>query len=61
MLSYGADGKTKMIVYVIVNFDDSLHEYADRYEVQINQYIATTPVPGLEVVLDIKPAFYTLS
>ena len=59
MLSYGTDSAAKMIAYVIINFDDSLHEYADRYEVQINQYMASTPVPGLEVAFDIKPAFYT--
>jgi hypothetical protein len=58
MLSYGADSATKMIVYIVVNFDDSVHEYVDRYEVQIDQYMASAPVPGLEVVFDIKPAFY---
>ena len=50
----------KHIAYVIANFDDNLHEYADRYQVQIDRYIAGDPVPGLEVVVfDIKPPFYT--
>jgi hypothetical protein len=58
MAAHGADSATKMIAYVIINFDDLLHEYADRYELQINQYMVRTPVPGLEVVFDYKPAFY---
>jgi len=41
-----------------VNFDDHLHEYADRYQIQISQYVATNPVPELEIVFDIKPPFY---
>jgi hypothetical protein len=59
MEAYGTDGGTKLIAYVIVNFDDHLHEYADSYQPQIDQYIAGDPVPGLKVVFDIKPPFYT--
>jgi hypothetical protein len=59
MAAYGADSSTKMIAYVIINFNDMLHEYADRYQIQIDQYMASTPVPGLEVVFDYKSAFYT--
>jgi hypothetical protein len=60
MTAYSTGPNTKYIAYVIVNFDDSLHEYADRYQLQIDQYIAGDPVPGLEVVVfDIKPPFYT--
>jgi hypothetical protein len=58
MLSYDADGSTRKIAYVVVNFDDSLHEYADRYQIQINQYVASVPVPDLEIAFDIKPPFY---
>jgi hypothetical protein len=47
----------KRIVYVIVNFDDSLHEYAERYQDQIGRYMSEHPFPDLEVVFDIKPAF----
>jgi hypothetical protein len=59
MLAYDSGNVAKKIVYVIVNFDDNLHEYADRYQTQIDQYVAGNPVPGLEIVLDIKPPFYT--
>jgi hypothetical protein len=58
ILANGADGATRKIVYVVVNFDDGSHEYADRYQVQIDQYVATNPVPELEIVFDIKPPFY---
>jgi hypothetical protein len=59
MAAHGADSATKMIAYLIINFDDLLHEYVDRYEIQLNEYMASTPVPGLEVVFDYRPAFYT--
>jgi len=60
MVAFNTGSNTKYIAYVIVNFDDNLHEYADRYQVQIDQYIAGDPVAGLEVVVfDIKPPFYT--
>ena len=58
MLAYCADSATRRIAYVIVNFDDTLHEYSDRYQAQIDQYVACNPVPELEIVFDIKPAFY---
>lgn len=50
---------TKRIAYIIVNFDDRIHEYADRYQVQINRFIANNPTPRLEVRFDIKEAYYT--
>jgi hypothetical protein len=60
MVAHKAGDDVKHIAYIIVNFDDRLHEYADRYQVQIDKYIADDPVPGLEVVVfDIKPPFYT--
>jgi hypothetical protein len=59
MAEYGVGQNAKHIAYVIVNFDDSLHEYADRYQRQVDHYIAGDPVPGLQVVVfDIKPPFY---
>jgi hypothetical protein len=60
MVSYDPSGDRKHIAYVIPNFDDHLHEYADRYQQQIDGFIAGDPVPGLEVIVfDIKPPFYT--
>lgn len=58
MAAYSCHGCTKYIAYVIVNFDDSLHEYADRYRPQIDQYVMSVPVSDLEIVFDIKPPFY---
>ena len=60
MAAHSTGHDVKHIAYIIVNFDDRLHEYADRYQVQLGKYIADDPVPGLEVVVfDIKPPFYT--
>ncbi len=51
--------KTKRIAYVVVNFDDSLHEYADLYRTQIEQYIEhKNPAPKVDIVFDIESPFY---
>lgn len=57
MVTYAPDASTRKIVYVIVNFDDGLHEYVDRYRVQIEQFVAANAIPDLETVFDIKDAF----
>ena len=49
----------RKIAYVIVNFDDHLHEYVDRYCGQIEERLSRIKPYDLEVELDIKPAFYT--
>lgn len=59
MIGYEANQATKKIVYVVVNFDDRLHEYGDEYRRQIEECLRSNSVPELEVILDIKPAFYT--
>jgi hypothetical protein len=57
--AFSADAGTRRIALVVINFDDSLHEYADRYESQINEHMNTVSMPGIEVVFDIKPPFYS--
>jgi hypothetical protein len=52
MAAYGAGQDIKHIAYVIVNFDDRLHEYADKYGPQIDQYNAGHPVPVLSFLSD---------
>ena len=59
MVTFCSDPDTRRIAYVIVDFDDSLHEYAQEYSKQIAAFIATQPVPGLNIVFDIKPPFYS--
>jgi hypothetical protein len=55
--AFDADPTVIKIVYVVINFDDALHEYADRYGQRIERYIADCPTPGLEVVLYWMPPF----
>jgi hypothetical protein len=55
------DGAALKLAYVIINFDDSLHEYADRYSEQIERYMAENPRSGLQVVFDWKPPFGSAS
>ncbi len=59
MLAYDPDKAMRKIAYVIVNYDDNLHECGNLYESQISQFRANNPIPDLEVEFDIKPPFYT--
>jgi hypothetical protein len=57
--AFSADVGTRRIVLVVINFDDSLHEYADRYESQIIEHMTKVSMPDIQVVFDIKPSFYS--
>lgn len=59
MLAYDGGETTRLIAYVILNFDDHLHEYADRYQEQIDAYLSSHTPDGLEVVLESKSPFYS--
>jgi hypothetical protein len=55
---YSQGAETKKIVYLIIDYDDILHEYAPTYSAQLAAFIASNPVPGLDIELDIKPPYY---
>ncbi len=57
MAAFDADSTVSRLAYVVINFDDSLHEYADQYGAQITRYVADHPTHGLEVAFDWKPPF----
>jgi hypothetical protein len=59
MAAYDASPSAKRIIYFVINFDDRLHEYVDRYRDQIVRYVAANRSPDVEITLDIKPAFYS--
>jgi hypothetical protein len=58
MDAYCSDALCKKITYIVIDFDDIHHEYADDYRSQIDAYVATNPIPGQEVFFDIKGPFY---
>jgi len=58
MLAYCPDTETKRVGYVVVNYDDILHEYALRYSAQLKAFVEGEPVPGLDIEFDIKPPYY---
>jgi hypothetical protein len=58
MQAYRAESGTRRIAYIVVNYDNRTHEYADCYKAQIKEFLASNQPPELEVELDIKPAFY---
>jgi hypothetical protein len=59
MAAYDANNTMRKIVYIIVNFDDRLHEYRDDHSAQIDSFIAANPTPKIEIVFHIKPRFYS--
>jgi hypothetical protein len=59
MAAYDPDPATKRLAYIVVKFDDVLHEYCDAYRLQIDEFMTSAnPGPELEVIFDIDPAFY---
>jgi hypothetical protein len=61
MAAFSLETDIKRIVYIIVNFDDWLHEYVDDYLTQIQEREKEFVLPGLEIVVDAKPKFYSAS
>jgi hypothetical protein len=59
MATYDADNSVRRIVYIIVNFDDNRHQYADDYFAQINSFITAKSMLQIEVVFHIKPPYYS--
>jgi hypothetical protein len=57
MLEFDAHAKHRF-VYLIFNFDDSLHECADRYRSQIEQHLKNARKPDVQVVMDIRSPFF---
>ena len=49
----------KRIIYLVINLDDRLHECVDDYLAQIQEKREEFLIPGLEVILDVKPEFYS--
>jgi hypothetical protein len=58
MAAFDPDPAARRIVYVVVNFDDLLHEYGSECRAHLEAELAAAPPAGMEVVLDIKPPFY---
>ena len=55
----GCEGsEVRGILYCVLNFDESLHEYADRYLAQIYSFLdQRSDLPRLEYVFDVKAKF----
>jgi hypothetical protein len=58
MAAYSPGADTRKIAYVVINYDDILHQFADNYSRQLEGFAATKPVAELEVFFHVKPAFY---
>ena len=59
MEAYNSGGSGRRIVYMIVNFDDSLNQYVDDYSSQIQEFTAAQPIPNVEIVFHMKPKYYS--
>jgi len=58
MAAYCSAVGTRKIALIAVNYDDMLHRFVENYSKQIEAFVATEPVPDLEIAFDVKPAFY---
>lgn len=61
MASYRSGEQVRCVAFVVINFDDSLHEYVDDYWQQLERYDFGGSVGTLEAVFWSKPAFYSAS
>lgn len=50
MEAYEGSGCARRMVFVIINFDDSLARWKDEYYRQIDEFLAKNPVNGMEIV-----------
>lgn len=51
MYAFNSSPGTRRIVFFVLDFDDSLGEYKQCYFQQIDEFLATKPVPDVEVVI----------
>lgn len=61
MAAFSSALDTKRIIYVVINFDDRLHEYVEDYLIQIQEQEQEFVLPGLDIILDAKPKFHSAS
>ena len=59
MVCYYPNDDAKRMAYIIVNFDDRLHQYVATYSEQLKSFVAAVPVPEIEIIFDVKPPFYS--
>jgi hypothetical protein len=59
MGAYVAGRTARKIAYIVVNFDDNLHEYSDMYQRQIDTFLKTNTFPDVEIIFDVKSPFDT--
>lgn len=59
MDSYLGGGVARKFLYVIINFDDILHEYIYDHMKQIMEFFDGINLPQIDMVFDIKPQFYS--
>lgn len=59
MEAYCFTENTMRIAYVILNFDDLLHDYAhSHYSLELEEFKSCNFFPGIEIIFDFKPPFY---
>ena len=59
MTSYCPDDDARRIAYVILNFDDNLHEYVEGYLEQLRAFVISAKLSKVEIIFDVKPKFYS--
>ena len=59
MRAFCSDAVMKMIVYMILNIDDSLHKNLENYICQIQNRLGEILYGKFEIVFDVKPPFHS--
>lgn len=57
--SYCGDPEVQKYVYVVLNFNEILHEYVENYTAQLLEFCAGINLSSVEIVFDVKPRFYS--
>jgi hypothetical protein len=50
---------TLNIIYIVLNFEESLNEYIDQHTNEINDRVDELLIPEIEILFDVKPPFYS--
>ena len=50
---------TRKLIFIVLNYDDRLHEYEENYSRQLGEFFAKIKIGDAEVVLNVKPPGYS--
>lgn len=58
LFNFSPDKTNIFVIYVVLHFDDNLHEHVEHYVSQIKCQASDMWIEKVEIVFDVKPPFY---